>query len=114
MMSMASATSTHDRVLLEGVIKAFSNCNGTTRMKRPPLSDCNLLLVYQGPASSKPAASHGGVAAGDAINLRNSITAEGDTLLAVTPASYVMYACTAAGTGPSRTTPLALGISLTL
>ena len=36
MMSMASATSTQDRVLLEeGVIKAFSNCNGTTRMKRP-------------------------------------------------------------------------------
>src|SRR2546428_786852 len=42
---MASTTSTRDRVLLEeGVIKAFSNCNGTTRMKRPPLSDCNLLI----------------------------------------------------------------------
>src|SRR6266850_5790443 len=115
MMSMASATSTHDRVLLEeGVIKVFSDCNDTTRMKRPALSDCNLLLAYQGPASSKPAASHGGAAAGDAINLRNSIAAEGDALLAGTPASYVMYACTAAGTGPSKTTPLALGISLTL
>src|SRR5947208_15488280 len=74
----------------------------------------NDLVPYQGPASSKPAASHDGAAAGDPINLRNSIAAEADALLAGTPASYVMYACTAAGTGPSNTTPLALGISLTL
>src|SRR5207245_11317035 len=67
-----------------------------------------------GPASSSPAARHDGAAAGETTNLRNSIAAEGDALLAGTPASYVMYACTAAGTGPSNTTPLALGISLTL
>src|SRR5207253_915662 len=35
-------------------------------------------VPYQGSASSKPAASHDGAAAGDAINLRNSIAAEAD------------------------------------
>src|SRR6516225_533740 len=69
---------------------------------------------HQGSASSRPAACHDGAAAGDAINLRNPIAAEGDVLLAGTAASYVMYTCTAAGTGPSSTTPLVRGISLTL
>ena len=42
-------------------------------------------VPYQGPADSKPAASHDGAATGDAINLRNSIATEGDALLAGTP-----------------------------